>query len=189
MMVSTTTLSIPSSAKVISWINLTNGLEALLGHELGDCRVMYLRSSHCEQKRWDLVMASVPDEMLLRLALGQECVVYDYGARKVAPRSVWQGLEFVKYVLNRRWLGVEYQPVGRAASARNYFSWHYHKVVDDPSDQRLKRRLDYFGDYLSAGEVRLSAVTGWTNMDGKKFWFVRVAKNKLLKTEKGEGHA
>jgi len=152
------------------WLNLTNGIEALLlnvwkPHEV---RFMRLQSSHCEQKRWDLVLNSVPDEMLLRLALGESCFVHDYGARKEVPRAIWQGLEFVKYVLSRRWLDLTYAPVGRAATAGGYFSWHYHKVLED---DRLKKRLDYHKSFLVTDRIHLYAMTGATNHDGDRAWY------------------
>ena len=153
------------------WVNLTNGIEALALKHIPDPRFLHLRSSHCEAGRWDLVMASVPDEMLLRLALGETCVVHDYGARKEVPRSIWQGLEFVKYVLYRRWLDIIYQPVGRAASSGGYFSWNYHQVLDNAPKKQLKRRLDYFIDYLATESINLTAESSGTHHDGNKEFY------------------
>lgn len=164
------TASTPTPIRT-DWVNLSNGIEALTIKDIPDPRFLYLRSSHCEAGKWDRVMASVPDEMLLRLALGETCVVHDYGARKGVPRSIWQGLEFVKYVLYRRWLGLIYQPAGRAAPSAGYFSWNYHQIIDNDPKKQLKRRLDYFVDYLATEVINLASECGSTHHDGNKEFY------------------
>ena len=148
------------------WINLTNGLQAIRDYGLTDWRALRLQSTWCEQKRWEDVLASVPDEMLLRLALGQECRVYDYGARKFQSRACWQGLEWVRYALTRRWTGELLQPVGRAATMAGYLDQQYLRLGD-----RCRRRLDYFATAAgSPGRPVLTAVCGPTDRDGDREW-------------------
>lgn len=73
-----------------------------------DYRSIRIQSTICEQKNWDRLIQDLDYDFLMNLALGHKCVVYDFGAKKPIPRAVYQGLEFVKYVLNSRWLDQEY---------------------------------------------------------------------------------
>jgi len=167
------------NALVRNWINLTNGLQAIRDYGLVDYNVMRLQSTHCEQKRWGDVLASVPDEFLFRLALGDECRVFDYGARKAVPRAVWQGLEWVRYAVTRRWTGEEVAPEGRAKTMGPYFAAQYAALTD-----REKARLDYFGG-LTTGVPRISAVTAPTTHDGDKAWMMECIANAPLHLQGG----
>ena len=148
-----------------NFINLSNGIEAVGEYGLEDYRFMRIQSTWCEQKRWDDILMTLSDDFLMHAAQGVECVVYDYGARKPVPRAIYQGLEFVKYVLLKRWEGVEYKPVGRCKSARSYFGEEYLKL-----QERTKTRLDYFGKY-KRGNIRISAITAPTKRDGSA-WYI-----------------
>lgn len=144
------------------FINLTNGLQAIPEHGLTDYRFIRLQSTACEQKLWADILMQLSDDFLMAAALGHECVVYDYGARKEVPRAVWQGLEWVKFVLHRRWKGQMYIPCGRAALMRDYFYSEYVGLPD-----RVKARLDYFGKFSKMGDpIRIRAVTAATAHDG-----------------------
>ena len=92
---------------VHNYINLTNGVEAIPKLQ-GDYRFIRIQSTVCEQKLWDRLIQDLDYDFLMNLALGHKCIVYDFGARKPIPRAVYQGLEFIKYVLHRRWLNKEY---------------------------------------------------------------------------------
>ena len=145
------------------WINLTNGLQGITDYKLTDYRVMRLQSSHCEAKRWDLVMQSIPDELLYWLARQEDCFMIDYGARKDTPRSIWQGLEFLKFVLHHKWFERHYRLVGRAATAGHYFERECRKL-----SKRERNRLTYYRDFLCGPEVRLFGLSGPTEDDGEK---------------------
>lgn len=45
----------------------------------------------------------------MNVAIGNKCTIYDYGAKKPVPCAVYQGIEFLKYVLNKRQLNREYE--------------------------------------------------------------------------------
>lgn len=154
---------------VTHWINLTNGLQAVRDYGLTDWRALRLQSTYCEQKRWEDILAAVPDEMLFRLAWGQECRVYDYGARKPQPRACWQGLEWVRYALTRRWTGELLEPTGRASLMGPYFDQQYRSL-----SPRCRHRLDYFAN-LTGHTTRpvITAVTGPTIHDGDRRWLMR----------------
>lgn len=88
----------------INYINLTNGIEAIPILSEG-YHFIRIQSTQCEQKHWDRVIQELDYDFLINAALGNECVIYDYGARKPNARAMYQGVEFIKYVLHRRWLG------------------------------------------------------------------------------------
>lgn len=160
-----------SVVPVYNWINLTNGLQAIRDYRLTDYSVMRLQSTHCEQKLWSEVLRSVPDDFLFRLALGFECRVYDYGANKTVPRAIWQGLEWVRYVVTRRWTGNIINPKGRAEKMKQYMNEQYLKL-----SRREKARLDYFGTIANGTCPNISAVTGSTPHDGDRKWFITCVK-------------
>jgi hypothetical protein len=155
------------------WINLTNGLQAIHDYGLSDYRIMRIQSTHCEQKRWSDVLASIPDEFLWNLAAGMECRVYDYGAHKPVPRAIWQGLEWAKYAITRRWTGEEITLNGRAKTMQKYFSEHYAKLT-----KSQKARLDYYGE-MAQGIPIITSVTSATNRDGDKKWLWNCKQCKL----------
>lgn len=154
------------------FINLTNGLQAIEEHGLDprDVRFIRIQSTWCEQKRWEDILMALSDDFLMQAALGHECVVYDYGAGKPVPRAVWQGLEWVKFVLRRRWHDEPYMPEGRAGPLWTYFGGEYYRLAD-----RTKTRLDYFRKFVD-GPLRIRAVTSATELDGKTEEYVRMAK-------------
>lgn len=154
------------------FINLTNGLQAIeeYGLDPSDVRFIRIQSTWCEQKRWEDILMALSDDFLMQAALGHECVVYDYGAGKPVPRAVWQGLEWVKFVLWRLWHAEPYLPEGRAAQAWGYFGKAYYCLSD-----RAKARLGYFRKFV-AGPLRIRAVTSATELDGKTEEYVRMAR-------------
>jgi len=154
------------------WINLTNGLEALPKipeDQLQQVRFMRIQSTWCEQKQWARVLDSVPDEFLLLVARAHCCRVYDAGAHKTTPRAVWQGLEWVKYCLDRRWHHREYRPQGRACSSIKYFDQQYRALARGPL-----KRLDYYQAFLTDHVcARSSLIQSWTHAtqrDGDRVW-------------------
>lgn len=155
----------------LHYLNLSNGIQALDDYALAPEAVRYLRipSTWCEQKLWADVLGCASDDLLMNLALGRKCRVYDYGANKPAPRALWQGLEWIRYVLHRRWLGEEVTAVGRASGARGYFAGEYARL-----GRRDKARIDYYARYLATETIRLVAVAGSTDRDGSAWYAQRI---------------
>jgi len=147
------------------WINLTNGLKALEDYDLPTetTRFMRIPSVWLEQKRWNDILLGLPDEFLLRSALGETLVVFDYSHHGRCPRSVWQGLSWILLVLNKRWLGSHKVVVGRMAPGQKYLEAQYRKL-----SRRVKARLDYYKRFVPAnGRIDIRAVWGQTDLDGK----------------------
>ena len=151
------------------FINLTNGIQAIEDYGLTDVRFVRIQSTACEQKRWEDILMQLSDDFMLSAAFGHCCIVYDYGANKDVPRAIWQGLEWVKYVLWRTWWGRPYRPIGRASTMEPYFDEQYRKL-----SPRARARLAYFKRYCRYGEtvLRISSVTGPTSRDGDTAYYV-----------------
>jgi hypothetical protein len=150
----------------VHFVNLTNGIEAIRPNGLMNPHFIRLQSTACEQTRWGQILLDLSDDFLLHAAMGDTCYVYDYGASKFVPRAIWQGLEWVKYALNRRWYSHKYEPVARAATMGRYFDEQYEKL-----DRKVKNRLDYFVPFLAQAPVQVVGVPGRTTHDGDKQWY------------------
>jgi hypothetical protein len=144
------------------YLNLTNGIEALSLHSLPLSNVHFInvQSTACEQKRWSWLLDNLDSDLLIHLALGSDCIVYDGTAhgRDGIPRALWQGLEFVKYVLERAWLGRRYVALWGMS---NYFDEVYDRLPD-PTLTKLRQ----FRRYLATDELHLRVVTWHTDLDG-----------------------
>lgn len=156
--------------KTVHFINLTNGIQAIKDFDLKDYRFIRLQSTACEQKRWENIILSISDEFLLSASLGSECIVYDYGANKEKPRAIWQGLEWIKFCLYKRWFNIDYNPVGRCSSSKRYFEEQYFNLSN-----RVKSRLDYFKSFIE-DQLSISSVTGATKNDGNKEFYSNILK-------------
>eukprot|EP00891_Asterochloris_glomerata_P009942 jgi/Astpho2/9942/Aster-x0879 len=67
-----------------------------------------IQSTACEQHRFEHLMNDLDADLLINLALGRRCLVWDYGSRSRrdgVPKALWYGIEFIKYALRRQWLG------------------------------------------------------------------------------------
>lgn len=160
-----------------NYINPTNGIE-IIPQLQGDYRFIRIQSTICEQKNGDRLIQDLDYDFLMNLAIGHRCVVYDFGARKPIPRAVYQGLEFVKYVLNRRWLNQEYiTNVNRSKNqeiqnnCNDYFDKCYQQLED-----RTKKKLDYFLPYMNTEDIKLECVTDCTKHDGDKEFYREVLR-------------
>ena len=90
-------------------------------------------------------------------------------------RAVWQGLEFVRYLLGSRWLGAPAAPTAptaqvappshAAAANAPQFALHVAKLSD-----LAKRKVDYYKKFLPAdpttAQIHLSAVACPSLHDG-----------------------
>jgi len=158
----------------INYINLTNGIESLPTLPDG-FRFIRIQSSTCERKLWNKLIQELDYDFLLNIAIGNECVIYDYGARKPVPRAVYQGIEFLKYVLYKRWLNEEYLTDCNRSKGNyirkdcnSYFESCYRNL-----DSRTKKKLDYFKPYV-VGEINIKTVTDATIHDGDKEFYKEI---------------
>lgn len=153
------------------YVNLTNGIQAIKDYGLEDYSFIRIQSTACEQKLWDYILQDLSHDFLMNVALGNTCIVYDYGSRsdKGVPRAVWQGLEFIKFCLYKCWYDIKYPIKGRAKDPI-YFDYTYRNLK-----KRTKTKLKYFKKFAS-GSISIESRCEKTDKDGKKNWYVEVVK-------------
>lgn len=160
------------------YLNLTNGLEAfeydssLLYH----CGFIRIQSTLCEQKNWDRIIQELDYDFLLNVAIGNEVVVYDFGANKEIPRALYQGMKFIEYSLNRRWFNTENEVyISRSRKKQGQNSTKYFRECYDKLDDRTKKKLDYFKPFLNKGNfVNISCVSTSTIHDGDRDYYKKL---------------
>lgn len=157
------------------YLNLTNGIEALEFLKPANLRFVRIQSTACEQKRWDFILQDLDYSFLMDIALGENVTVVDYSAKKENTRAVYQGLEFIKYVLNKYWLNKEYTPNVKGFNCSEYF-----KSVYDKLDKRTFKKLEYFKKFLKTNEIKLKGLCFKTEHDGDYEYYFE-----LLKKERG----
>jgi hypothetical protein len=129
-----------------NFCNLTNGLLAIDLYKLTDYRYIRIQSTWCEQKHWGDILWTLSDDFLMAAAKGEICYVFDFSEKRKSTRAVWQGLEWIKFVLFKRWYGITYVPEGRAKTAGKYFEEQYKKLP-----KKVKNRIDYYGKFCGYG--------------------------------------
>lgn len=124
------TPDIPDLRRCIHYINLTNGLEALTTlHALRlPPRVTRIQSTHCEQQHLEQLCLGLGPDLLLHLATGHCCLVWDLGSRnkkRGVPRALWYGLEFIRYTLALAWYDQQVDAYLRGHCVTRTFHTHY----------------------------------------------------------------
>lgn len=143
------------------YLNLTNGIEALEKQGFQDDGFIRIQSTACEQGRWDFILQELDYNFLMDIALGNTVMVIDFGANKETSRALYQGVVFIEYVLNRRWLNIITNPVVRGHDCSNYFDECYRKL-----EKRTLKKLDYFKKFLRTDEIKILKVGASTDKDG-----------------------
>jgi hypothetical protein len=143
------------------YINLSNGIQFL--PKVTDENIGFIRiqSTLLEQKRWEQVLIDLDYDFLLSLAIGRECVVVDYSARKLIPRSIYQGIEFIKYILYREWFNTEYQAKVKGFNTTKYFN-QVHKTLHRTKPMK---KIQYFKKFLLTDKLNISTIYGKSNYD------------------------
>lgn len=156
------------------FINLTNGIEAI--PFLDDYSFIRIQSTMCENKDWEGIINTIDSNFLMCLALGYDVVIYDYTSKKnkEMPRALYQGLEFIKYILYKRWFGKEYTPMVRNHNCLNYFE-------GIKLSRSAKRRIDYFKKFLMTDRLKIRVSTGYTKYDGKPLYYHQILKMQGVK--------
>ena len=155
--------------QTIQYANLSNGIELMPGG-----RFVRIQSTACEQKRWSFIIADLDNDFLLHLAMGYHCIVYDCG-HNGEPRALWQGLPWIRYVLERMWLRQSNQATVRGHRVDGYFAEQYGLLTP-----RAKRKLRYFRKFLSTTEIALEGCWFKTEHDGDYPYYCQLLREKLV---------
>ncbi len=162
------------------FLNLTNGLEALPALRaagIEDYAFLRIQSTACEQKRWDALIADLDNHFLMCLALGDTCIVHDYSNKGEVSRALWQGLEFVRFCLERTWFGRDYAV---DPSMHPYF-----EQVSRELRPTSRHKLKYFRKWLLTSELSLKVKAGRTTHDGDAAFYQNLLRS--IKMQAAEG--
>lgn len=182
------------------YVNLTNGLESLRDLVDADASWSFLRlqSTTIERQDWiKLFLADLSDDLLMHLALGWRCIVHDRGTNRPLSKTIYYALPLVKYVLDRRWHGIEPAEVwnrGRRGGRGNNVAAAYAKIYHDlfthtqTDTGRVKRRVEYYRRYLVArpmgdgvdGGVQLVGACVSTSHDGDGAYYRKLTHDALV---------
>ncbi len=154
--------------KTKHFINLTNGIEALEKYQIPADEVNFIRIQSCyvESHLYNDILLEIDHNFLMFVALGYECNVYDFSARTDDPKAMYMGMAWIKYVLERRWLGLRPKLIVKGKDITNYADELYCKIP-----HRTRNRLDYFKKYLNTTELHINIITSATTNDSNNEYY------------------
>mmetsp|Transcript_28808 Transcript_28808/g.112274 ORF Transcript_28808/g.112274 Transcript_28808/m.112274 type:complete len:272 (-) Transcript_28808:28-843(-) len=171
------------------FINLTNGIETIrvVREDLGVQDAMFVRiqSSLCERGAYDKILMETDHNLLLHLATGHPCYVYDLASRSKrygVPRAIWYGLEFIKYACGYCWFGSESELLQSEVLLRGKnVAGEWWKVMRHKVSKPVKQRLKYYSEFvaeLGVQELRAYGVVGRaTEYDGCKEIYAKMVRD------------
>lgn len=159
--------------KTVKYLNLTSGLEYI--DEISDYKLIRIQSSLCESKCWDKLIAELDYNFLFDLAQGNIVEVYDTSSKKKTSKAIYQGLEFIKYTLNKKWFNKEIEAYVRGMKVTDYFRQEYRKL----SKNTLKK-LDYVKKFINTQTINLKGYCKKSLHDGDYEYY------KVLLSDKGK---
>ena len=141
--------------KMKTYINLTNGLEVNSSPQ----NVLRIQSTKCEQKLWQDVIDSLPDDLLWELVNGRSVTIIDNSEKPRISRALWQGAALGYFCLIRS-LGEELcnspyliYPRGKTTGLNVFLEfYHYSEYLD------LGRYKYYRKFYRSQGVHNLGEI-------------------------------
>lgn len=147
---------------IINYLNLTNGLE--YKDKVNDYKFVRIQSTLCEAKCWDKLIRDLDYNFLLDLAQGNTIYIYDASSKKNETRALYQGIEFVRYVLIRRWFNAKSADIPAVVNGHNvneYFEIEYKKL-----SKEAKRKLDYVKKFVNTKGIYIKRICKKSLHDG-----------------------
>lgn len=79
-----------------TWLNLTNGVEVFdyIHDKSFRPNFMRVQSTSLEQKLFDKVVSDIPADFIMRMVMGCDQYIVDFGAHHTVPRALWQGIPY-----------------------------------------------------------------------------------------------
>lgn len=135
----------------IYYVNLTAGLEAIIQGKIPEeaqTRFIHLRSSHLEAQAFTKFFDSIPDDLLLNLALGNVCFIVDSSTNNSGLSKVHRiGIPLIKLALNFLWFGkIELQ--------ERLYHKHQFKALSEMSEE-FETRAKYFRSFLKTNNIKI----------------------------------
>lgn len=151
------------------YLNLTNGIEYL--KQFNNVRYIRIQSTACEQKRWEYILSQISDDFLLNLAIGKMIIVFDTSARKEVSRALYQGLEFIKWVIYKEWFDIDYKADVKGYNCQQYFEEQYRTI-----DKTIKKKYKYFRKFLLCDRINLEYICKQSGLDGNYEEYATILK-------------
>lgn len=167
-----------------NYFNLTNGIEALLDSSSTESNFGFVRiqSTWCERKEWMKILQDLDYDFLLNLALGNNIIVYDCGARKKYSRAIYQGVTWIEYALNKFWFGIDPDKIlVKGKDSTEYFRHCYDRIFKFDSNKEkdaLKKKLTYFKKFLNTDKIKLVGASKETDKDQCYEFYFSILKKK-----------
>jgi hypothetical protein len=181
-----------SKKRIRHFINLTNGLEAIPSlfenEEIPLSAISYIRiqSTHCESRNYNAILESLDNNLLMNLALGNYCVIYDFGSRGTGrmigdedprsgiPRAFWMGIEWIRHVLASSWNLEEAMMDKRYVRGYNSKDLFDEKMKEIP--KVLRRKLTYFRPFVQTKRLHIYPVYRKTIYDNERDFYYGIAQ-------------
>lgn len=168
------------------FINLTNGIEKLPELEDGQINFMRIRSTTIERKDYLYLLNDLDHNFLINLVLGNECVFVDYGTNRKNSKTCYFAIPLIKYILTRRWLGVEITPyrLTRSKDDKIYdveklFQFIYDDIFtfsQTKEKNKVKTKIDYYKRFINTESLNLTYICESTQNDGNYQYYVKLLK-------------
>ena len=168
------------------FVNLTNGIEAIpqllaeKGIAADNIQFVRIQSSHCESADHNAIIQNLDYNFLMNLALGNVCVVYDFGSRGTGmpegdcrdgiPRAMWWGTEFIRHAIEDAW-GLSSSSSMRVVKGYNVEADFNKRLQDMPKN--VKKRLKYFRPFVQTDKLRWFNAYSKTDHDGDREWYAQ----------------
>lgn len=141
------------------FVNLTNGIEAIPKLQKEYINFIRIQSTTLERNNWYKFFIDLDHNLLMWLALGAECRIYDFGTNRPVPKTIYQGIPILEYCLNKYWFNYEADTVmiGRKPTNQKeyvereiyqkYFLYHGERLLD--AKIQLSTKFKYYRKALS----------------------------------------
>ena len=156
----------------MKFLNLTNGIEYLEQNKKIDGFVR-IQSTWCEQKKWNDILLDLDYTLLINLCKGNVCYIIDYSNKKESTRALYQGVEWIKFILYKIWLKEKYYPIVKKNNCTDYFESEYEKIKNGTGIKKIK----YFNKFVDCKNINLIAIGNKTKYDGKYTYYSSLLNN------------
>jgi hypothetical protein len=145
--------------KTLHFLNLTDGLEWI--PLLGDNPYQFLRieSTSIEKNDWMGLLLNLDHNLLINLAIGNKCIVYDCGTRRPISKTISKGIPYIKSFLTDMWI-----------SKINF-------RAETKLKQLVKKKIQYYNRYLATEEVNIIGRSMMTTNNGNKDYYREILLN------------
>jgi hypothetical protein len=172
------------------FINLTNGIEQIPHIPKNKINFIRIQSTTLERKNWYKLFSDLDNNLLMWLALGMKCKIYDFGTNRKISKTIYLGLPIIEYCLNKFWMDYEAKTVmvGRKFTInckdyvekeiyQRYFIFHDEKSLQAKINLSIK--FKYYKKYVNK-KIQLVGISHSTSRDSDVLFYKNIL-NKFIK--------